>query len=157
MSIAADQTRLRRITNDLLPAGSLDQTEAGAMLLLVRAAAGADGIDAPPEHAIVQSIAQHICALSGLRVGDVLPLSPVPDDGPRDAWLRRLGAQLSSRATRELAYAFIFLTLVADLAVTPEERAALDAFQRALDIDDRRATDLVVILTETVASPAPPP
>lgn len=151
MSIAVDQTRLRRIVETLLPRGSLEPVEAEIMLQLVQLAAGADGADVAAEHSIVQSIGQRITALAGLRVGDVIPSAPIDDELQRLESLRLLGADLGSREARELTYAFVFLTVVADLVLTPSERDALEQFQTALGIDHARATDLVVFLTDIVA------
>ena len=151
MSIAIDQKRLRRIVEALLPGASLEHREASTMLQFVQLAAGVDHEDQPDEHSIMQSIAQKIGALSGLRPGDVLPIPPIEEQHARLHWLRTLGAQLTTRETRELTYAFVFLVSVADLQLTSRERAALEEFQGALGLDDRRAMDLVVFLTDIVA------
>lgn len=159
MSIAVDQTRLRRIVDTLMPGKPrLDRAQATTILQFVQLAAGADHQDEPHEHAIMQSIAQCVGTLAGLdpgaglEPGDMLPIPPLDDDTTRGHWLAALGANLTSRGTRELAYAFAFLVSVADLELVDNERATLESLQRALDLDDRRATDLVVFLTEIVAA-----
>ena len=153
MSIAVDQQRLRRIIEVLLPSRTLDRAEAITMLQFVQLAAGIDDTDDPLEHSIIQSIAQAVCGLAGVRTGDIRAIPPLDDDLARLSWLARLGRQLPSRAARELTYALVFLTSVADLRLTPAERDALEDFQYALGLDDQRATDLVVFLTEIVAAP----
>jgi hypothetical protein len=152
MSIAVDQHRLRRIVETILPGGTLDQREATTMLQFVQLAAGVDQVDDPIEHSIMQSIAQTVSGLAGLRVGEILSIPPIEDEHARRQWLERLGAQLTSGGTRELTYAFVFLTSVADLQLTSTERDALEEFQHALRLDHRRATDLVVFLTSVVAA-----
>lgn len=152
MSIAVDQQRLRRIVETLLPSGKVGRREANAILQFVQLAAGVDHVDDPIKHSIVQSIAQMVSSLAGLRIGEIASIPPVADEDMREQWLHRLCAQLSSRAERELAYALVFLTTVADLQLTPIEQDALEAFQRALGLADERVTDLVVFLTDVVAA-----
>jgi len=152
MSIAVDQQRLRRIVDQLLPSRTLERSEATTMLQFVQLAAGVDRIDDPVEHSIMQSVAQTVCGLAGLRTGDLLAIPPLNDDLARMSWLRRLGRQLPSRGARELTYALVFLMSVADLVLTSAEREALEEFQHALDIDHERATALIVLLTDTVAA-----
>ena len=154
MSIAVDQTRLRKVVDTLLPTRSLERDPALTALQFVRLAAGADHEDQPEEHIIVQCISQTVSALSGLELGEMQPVEPIDGLEQRRRALRALAARLPARAVRELTYAFIFLVLVADLQLTAEERTALEEFQEALGIDDERATDLVVFLTETVADSA---
>ena len=151
MSIAVDQTRLRHIVDTLFPERALERDQAMTSLQFVQLAAGADHEDQPAEHCVVQSISQIVGSLSGLELEDLLPILPIERDRSRRRWLRSLGANLRERELRELTYAFVFLVLVSDLELTREERAALEEFQLALDIDDRRAMDLVVFLTDAVA------
>jgi hypothetical protein len=152
MSIAVDQRRLRTIVDTLLPSGTLERPEADAMLQFVQLAAGVDHSDDPIEHGIVESIAQTVSGLAGLRVGEMQPIAPVPDDRARVRWLHRLAEQLTSRPARELAYALVFLTSVADLRLTSMEREALEEFQQALGLEHERVTDLLVFLTTVVAA-----
>lgn len=151
MSIAVDQQRLRRIVETLLPSGRLGRSEAITILEFVQLAAGVDHEDDPIKHSIVQSIAQMVSSLAGVRTGEVASIRPIEDEDMREQWLQRLGAQLSSRAERELTYALVFLTSVADLQLTPTEQVALEQFQRALGLAHERVTDLVVFLTDVVA------
>lgn len=153
MSIAVDQPRLRRIIEILFPTRNLDRSEAITILQFVQLAAGVDLVTDPIEHSIMQSIAQAVTELAGVRVGDIQAIPPVDDERARRSWLQRLAQQLPLRAARELTYALVFLTSVADLQLTPAEREALEEFQHALEIEHRRATDLVVLLTEIIAAP----
>lgn len=152
MGIAVDQPRLRQIIEALLPTRNLERSEAITILQFVQLAVGVDSVEDPIEHSIVQSIAQRVTELAGLRVGDIQGIPPLDDDRARLAWFQRLGRQLPSRETRELTYALIFLTCVADLRITPAEREALEEFQQALGIEQQRATDLIVLITEIVAT-----
>ncbi len=154
MSIAIDQTRLRRIVHDLLGSTSLRRAEASAILQIAQLSAGIGPGDDPGEHAALQAVAQSLYSLVGLKLGEVLPIPFTPESETEVGWLRALAADLTSQGARELAFAFAFLVSVADLVLTPEETTGLEDVQRALGLDDRRATDLIVFLTETVASSA---
>jgi tellurite resistance protein len=151
MSIAVDQTRLRRISSALLPHETLDRTQALAVLEFARIAAGADAVDDPQEHTILQAVVQHVCSLAGLELDEATPIPRAPDPHIR---LARLGDRLATKGARELAYAVALLVSVADLALVPSETANLEELQRALGVDDRRATDLTVFVAETVAAAA---
>lgn len=155
MSIAVDQSRLRRIVERLFPDASLSRSEATTILQFVRLAAGIDHDDDPDEHAIMQVIAQQVGHLSGLAAGDLLPSAPMDDERTRAHWLSTLAVHIPRPGVRDLTYALVFLVSVADLELTPSERASLEEFQHALGLDDRRATDIVVMLTEIVAADEP--
>jgi hypothetical protein len=154
MGIAVDQTNLRRIVEGLAPALRLDADEARSMLELAQLAAGVEADDNPAEHATLQAIAQQVCSMVGLEPSEVFEIPPVPEEQARGHWLASVARPLRTREARELAYALVFLVSVSDLQLTAAERSALQEFQRALQIDDRRATDVVVIVSETVAAPA---
>ncbi|HSK01580.1 MAG TPA: hypothetical protein VK932_10085 [Kofleriaceae bacterium] len=152
MSIAVDQTRLRRIVEALRVGETLDRAGALTILEIAQLAAGVGPEDDPAEHATLQAIAQHVGSLVGTKPGELLAIPQLPDEDARAGHLALLASQLHTRAARELAYAIAFLVSVADLQLTPAETAALEEFQRALGIDDRRATDLVVLVSEIVAA-----
>lgn len=152
MSIAVDQQRLRTITEALLPSRTLDRSETITVLQFVQLAAGVDWIEDPVEHSIMQSVAQAVCDLAGLRFGELQAIPALDDDDARRQWLQRLGRQLTSSGARELTFALVFLMSVADLQLTAAERDALEEFQHALDIDDERATTIVILLTDIVAA-----
>jgi hypothetical protein len=80
MSIAVDQVRIRKIVETLLPGQSLERLEATTMMQFVQLAAGVDDVDIPATHSVMQSIAQRISALAGLRIGDVTPSTPIDDE-----------------------------------------------------------------------------
>lgn len=153
MSIAVDQSRLRRIVEDVLPGGTLERAEAVTIVEIGQLAEGL-APNNPVEHATLQAIAQHVYAIVGLKPEELLPIAPLPDDEARSAWLARLGDSLKSRGARELAFVVAFLVAVSDLTLSRTEVTGLDEFQRALGVDDSRATDLVILASETVASAA---
>lgn len=151
MSIAVDQQRLRRIVQHVLPGYTLEREEAETVLEFVQLAAGIERADDPMEHSVLLAIAQQIGAMSGFENRDLLPAEQMASGDARMNWLRALAVQLRSQGARELAYVLSFLASVADLELTESERNALEELQRALGLDDRRATDLVVFATEVVA------
>lgn len=150
MSIAADQTRLRRIVEHVAPGVSLKRREAETILQIAQLAAGADDASHPQEHLMLQAIAQQIGATVGMEPGELHLIPKAPEERARAAQLRRLAARLGANATRELAYTFAFLVAIADLELVPAETMALEEFQFALGLSHRRATDLVVMLTEII-------
>lgn len=152
MSLAVDQVRLRRIVKHVLPGYALEREEAETVLEFVQLAAGIEHEDDPMEHAVLMAIAQQIGATSGFEPPDMLPFRPMSGAEARMHWLRALAAQLRSQGARELAYVMSFLATVADLELTDDERRSLEELQRALGVDDRRATDLTVTVTEIVAA-----
>lgn len=150
MPIAVDQTRLRRIVETLLAGEAPERAEVLAILEIARLAAGVEPEESPQEHATLQAIAQQVGSLAGLLPGELLASPQPPDDEARSTWLGSLAGRLRTRGARELAYAVAFLVSVADLQLTPDEKTALEAFQHALGLDHRRATDLVVLVAEIV-------
>ncbi len=158
VSIAVDQTRLRRILREILPDRSLAPNEAHAILQFVQLAAGLDSDDQAQEHMVVQAIVQLVRSVSefepGLEPDELLPIPTLPDDDARLHWFGAIAKQLRSHGARELAYAFAFLVLVGDLVLTTEEHTGLEELQRVLEIDHRRATALTVCVTEIVATQA---
>lgn len=157
MSIAIDQTRLDRIFHGILGAGSLTSSEATTILQMAQIAAGVEADSDHASRAVLQAIAQNVCSRAGGKPGEVLPITALSYSAARTSWLRSLARQLETPAARELAYALVFLVTVGDLELTPAERTALEDFQHALGLDDRRATDLVIVLTNTVSGGEPPP
>ena len=155
MSIAVDQTKLRRITRHILGDASLERPEAETILQIVQVAAGTEPDPDPTKRGVLQAIGQHVCALVGTKPGELRPVPRQTEQEARDAWLRALGGELESTAVRELAYTLAFLATIADLDLTAAETSSLEELQRALRIDHQRATDLVVFSTELVASADP--
>jgi tellurite resistance protein len=150
MGIAVDQTRLRRIVESFLAGSSLDRAQATTLVQIAQVAAGADLRDDPAEQALLHAVAQHV----GLKPGELLPIPPLPDEEARLEWIGALSKDLRTHPVRELAFALAFLMSVADLELVPAETEALEEFQRALGVDHRRATDVVVLVTEIVAAAA---
>lgn len=130
----------------------LDNTQAAIVLEIVQLAAGAQPGDDPAEHATLQAVAQRVGAIVGMKPGELFADPQIAGEEARSAYLRLLASRLETRGTRELTYALAFLVSVADLQLTPAEKSALDAFQHALGLDYRRATDMVVLVSNIVAA-----
>ena len=152
MTIAIDQTKLRRIVQSILVGEELDRAEASMILQMAQLAAGADHEEPSEEHAVLQALAQHIYKLVGLKLGEVSGIEPVPDPIARASSLRALAAELRTRAARELSFAVAVLVAISDLDLAAEEHGWLEDLQLALGISDQRATDIVVLLSEVIAS-----
>ncbi len=155
MSIAVDQTKLRRIVDTILDSEELNRNEAAIVLQIAQLAAGSDDVERPDEHTMLQAIAQRVSNLVGIEPEEISAIPPIADDDARLAWFESLAAELHTRAARELAFALAFLVTIADLEMVAAEHANLEELQHAIGVDDRRATDLVVQLTETIAPDEP--
>lgn len=154
MAIAIDQAKLRRIADEILQGEQLDRGEVSQVLTIAQLAAGADHDEQPAEHALLQAIAQHILSRIGLKLGELYAIPPLETPEARIEWFRALSAGLKSRAARELAFAMAFLVSIADLELVGSEHECLETLQQALEVDHRRATDLIVMLTEMIAAKA---
>jgi hypothetical protein len=154
MSIALDQVSLRHVVETVLAGAALDRAAATTILEFAQLAAGVDRDDDPRETAVLQTLAQRFAPAIGAKPDDVAPIPPVPDEDARTQWLNALASQLPTPGARELAYLLAFLVSVADLELTAVERRALEELQRVLGVDHARAAELVVLVTEAVASPA---
>lgn len=119
MSVAVDQTRLRRIAEAVLAGKDLSRTEAVRILSIAQLAAGIEPEADPAEHAALQAVAQQVGARVGMKPGELLPIPWLPDEETRRAAIEALAAQLETRAARELAYALAFVVSVADMELTP--------------------------------------
>lgn len=155
MTIAVDQTKLRRLVKTILVGEELDRAEASTILEMAQLAAGADHEEDSEEHAVLQALAQQIYSLVGLKRAEVSAIEPVGDRTTRAASLRALAADLHTRAARELSFAVAFLVTIADLDLAAEEHGWLEDLQRALGVSDQRATDIVVLLSEVMSSDQP--
>lgn len=90
---------------------------------------------------------------AGLEPEPIEPVSPLPlprDHEDRHARIDELTADLTTRGARELAYAFTYVVVTADLELDRAEARLLDELQRALGIDDARAADLAAITAEAI-------
>lgn len=152
MSIAIDQTRLRRISSGLLAGEGLGRAQALAMLNIARIASGADPDHDPQEHTILQAVVQHVCALAGLEPDEAWAIPRIGPLTSRRTALAALGRDLATRRVRELAYVLALLVALSDLDLAATESDALQELQYALDVDDRRATDLTVFVVGHVDS-----
>lgn len=147
-----DQTRLRRIVEEILAGEELGRAEVWAILEIARLSVGADGAVRAAEHAALEAIAQRVASLLGLESRQLSAIRLRGEPLERPSWFRSLAAELRSRHARELAFAMAFLVLVADLELSAVEHESLEDLQRALGVDDRRASDIVIRLTELLAS-----
>lgn len=152
MTIAIDQSKLRRIMDAILAGESLSREEGTTLLQIAQLAAGADDTEQPVERALLQGLAQRISSLNGIQPAELIAIPPIQGFRARMARFRTLAATLQTRAARELGFAVAFLVAISDLELQSSERETLDELQHALGVDHRRATDIVVQLTEIIAS-----
>jgi hypothetical protein len=154
MSVVIDQTKLRRLCQAILLDERLDRRQAAMVLSIAQLAAGADHAEHSAEVALLHALAQWVSRETGIQPERASAIPPLPDRVARLSWLRAIGRELHSPAARDLAFAFAFLVFVADLELVSRERTCSEELQRAFSIDDRRATDIVVLVTDIVTDAA---
>ncbi len=151
MTIAIDQSKLRSIIDTSLAGESLNREEGTALLQIAQLAAGADETEQPIERALLQAIAQRISLLTGIQHAELMAIPPIQGFQARMARFRVLAAALQSRGARELAIALAFLVAISDLDLQSAERDTIEELQYVLGVDHRRATDIIVQLTDIIA------
>ena len=151
-----DAVTFRTIAKQLLPLHStLSPAEAIAVVQIAELAVGIDLDEDPEEHALLQQVKRHVCAIGGISPADVPAVSPLPepiDTEARHDWCWRLASQLITSGGRELAYVLAYLVIVGDLELAPVETSLIWDLQHALDISDDRAGFLVERAAEMVTA-----
>src|SRR4051812_32573174 len=105
MSIEINDAKFQQILDMTIGDQQLDPREIRAIVQLVQLAASVDLDDDPAERTLVQALTRRLCALGGLDMHRIPPLSPVPtDDEERAAWIAVLTQQLVTSAARDLAF-----------------------------------------------------
>lgn len=151
MTIAIDQSKLRRIIETVLAGENLSREKGIALLQIAQLAAGADETEQRVERALLQAMAQRISSLTGAQFAELIAIPPIEGFRARMARFRALAAVLHTRAARELGFALAFLMAISDLQLQRAEHDTLEELQQALGVDHRRATDIVVQLTDIIA------
>lgn len=145
-----DAITFRTLAKQLLPPRStLSTGEATAVIQIAELAVGVDLEEDTEEHALLQQVKRHVCAIGGIVSDDVPEVSPLPLDGEeRRAWCARLARPLVTNGGRELAYVLAYLCVVGDLELAPVEGSLIYDLQHALDISDARSDELVEMAAE---------
>ena len=129
----------------------LSPPEIGAITQLAFLAAEIDFDEDIDERDALDELTTELYSMSELPVASGGVVSPLPiDDEERSAVIHELAPLLESRGARELAYVIAYLVSVADLELAPIESRFIDDLQRALEISDERAADLVSTVGEAV-------
>src|SRR5262249_47182059 len=117
--------------------------DAIAIIRIVHLVVTADHREDDDELAMLDSVTIGLCELAGIEVDAVPPSSDsLPSDDERLERVCGLGDQLSSKASRELAYAIAYLLSISDLDLAPAEAALIDGLAGALGIPDDRSEAL---------------
>lgn len=153
-----DAATFRAIAKRLLPRDrALSADEATAIVQLLQLVIGADLDEVADERQLLPRLTRYVSALGGIDPEGVPPVSPLPLDAEeRTIWVQRLARQLVSTGPCELAYVLSYLLAIGDLEVAPVELTLIDELQRALGIDDDRASDLVATVSAMVTPEAEP-
>ena len=146
MHVHADA--FRRIVNTTIGSERLGANDAAALVDIAYLALGADDREDPDEVAVVDEIAQQVCALANTQV--VAPGVRATDDFERLEKIRELGGQLSGAQTRELAYGLAYAVSISDMDLAPAESELLADVAVAFGIADKRADELAAMVAEAV-------
>jgi len=141
----------RTIVKHTLGIERLATEDAAALVGIAYLALDADDREDPDEIAVVDEIAQQLCALANVEVA--APGVRATDDYERLEQIRKLGAQLSGTPARELAYALAYAVSISDLDLAPAETELLADLAVALGIPDDRAAELAAMVAESVTPP----
>lgn len=145
-----DAVTFRTLAKQLLPPRTtLSADEATAVVQIAELAVGVDLEVDVDEHALLQQVKRHVCAIGGISPDDVPEVSPLPLDGEeRRAWCERLAGPLVTTGSRELAYVLAYLVVAGDLELAPVEGSLIDDLQHALELSDARADEIVEAAAE---------
>jgi hypothetical protein len=141
----------RRIVTTTLGSEPLRADDAAAVIGIAYLALGADDREDPDEVAVVDEIAQQVCALANTAVA--APGVRATDDFERLEKIRELGGQLSAKGPRELAYALAYAVSISDMDLAPAETELLADVAVAFGIADARAAELAATVAEAVTPP----
>lgn len=141
----------RTIVKRTLGTARLGAEEATALVGIAYLALDTDGREDSEELAVVDELAQQVCALAGTAV-------PAPGVRATDAYervdaIRQLGGKLSTAGSRELAYAIAYAVTISDMDLAPEEIRLLSNIALSLQIADQRAAEIAE-LTAAAVTPA---
>lgn len=154
MSIEIDDARFRQLLEVAGADRRFDRREIETVLATVQLAASVDLDDDPAEQTLLGTLTRRLCALGGLSVESIRPLSPIPMDGEeRAARIAALAPQLVTSGARDLAFVLAYLLIVVDLELAPIESALLDGLQRGLAIPRARASELAEAAARIVTPP----
>lgn len=143
MSIEIDDARFRQILEVACADRRLDRREIETVLAIAQLSASVDLDDDPAEQTLLGILTRRLCALGGLSIESIRPLSPIPtDDEERAARIAALAPQLVTSGARDLAFMLAYLLIVVDLELAPVESGLLDSLQRGLAIPRARASEL---------------
>jgi hypothetical protein len=144
MTATAEQFRA---TLKTVHPAKLSAEDAETIIELAQMAVDADGQEDVDEIKTFFAIGKAIYELAGL--GDTPTPTFIGDDDDLER-IRELGAKLSSKEARELAYATAHLLSVIDVQIAPEEDAFLENLRVALGIGEDRANDLATKMSASI-------
>lgn len=127
--------------------GKLPAEDAETILAIAQMAVDADGQEDAEELQAFFALGKAVYALAG--VNDAPTPSFFNDEDDLEA-IRQLGAQLSTQASREVAYAAAHLLTIVDVQIAPEEDDFLEDLRTAFGITQERATELATMMGSAI-------
>ena len=140
----AEQFRaaLRTVHPDMLP---VDDVE--TILAIAQMAVDADGQEDAEEIQAFFALGKAVYELAGVK--DAATPTFFNDEDDLEA-IRQLGAQLSTQASREVAYAAAHLLTVIDVQIAPEEDDFLEDLRTTFGITPDRAGELATMMGSAI-------
>lgn len=125
----------------------LTTEDAETILAIAQMAVDADGQEDAAEIQAFFALGKAVYALAG--VTDAPTPTFYNDEDDLEA-IRQLGAQLSTQAAREVAYAAAHLLTVVDVQIAPEEDDFLEDLRTAFGITQDRAGELATMMGSAI-------
>ncbi|HTL37264.1 MAG TPA: hypothetical protein VL326_29225 [Kofleriaceae bacterium] len=125
----------------------LSAEDAETIIELAQMAVDADGQEDVDEIKTFFALGKAVYELAGLADAPTPTFIGDDDDLER---IRELGAKLSSKESRELAYAAAHLLTVVDVQIAPEEDEFLEKLRSALGIAEDRADELAAQMSSAI-------
>jgi hypothetical protein len=141
MTLTAD--RFRALARSLHP-GRLSVVDAEAIVGLAQLAVDADGREDQDEITTFFTIGKVVFGIAG--IAEVPTPTFAEDEDDLDLAVT-LSARLGSTASRELAYAVVYLLVMVDVTIATEEAALVERLLTTLAITPERAAELVTMIT----------
>jgi tellurite resistance protein len=130
----------------------LGEQDARALLGIAQLVAGADDREDAEETMVLDELTAQITALAGRPIA--VQRVYANDAYERLEKIREVGGQLTTKQTRELAYAIAYAVTISDLELAPAETEFLADLAAALGISDDRTGELATIVAQAVTPPA---
>jgi len=145
-----DAGRFREILKAQHP-GPLSPVDAEVIVAIAQLAVDADGQEEADEIKMFFALGKAVFSLAGMDDASTPTFAADEDDDER---LLALAKQLTTVASKELAYTVAHLLTISDVAIAPEEDDLLMHLRAALEIPAERADELAQAIGAAITPPS---